>query len=81
MVEYHVKYGIFSIYAGTMRNKSEWLNKSECTDEAIRAVRDYMLFEILGGVKGNINTGGYEWKLKDGRTVELRISIKENNNG
>ena len=79
MAEYHVECGISGIYAGTLRNKYEWKDKTECTDEAINAVRDYMVTELLGGVscsKGS--TGGYSWKLKNGKTVELRISIKDN---
>lgn len=81
MAEYHVGCGAFGIYAGTLnsRNKSMWQNKTECTDEAIAAVRDYMVMECLGGLKEPKNkTGGYEWTLKDGRVVELRVTIKEN---
>lgn len=48
MPEYHVGTGIFGIYAGTLMPPKEgkptmWRNKSEVTDEAINAVRDYML--------------------------------------
>lgn len=80
MAEYHVGCGAFAIYAGTLnnRNKSLWQNKTECTDEALCAVRDYMVQELLGGlrcIKGM--TGGYDWTLKDGRTVELRVTIKD----
>ena len=79
MAEYHVGCGVFGIYAGiTNKGKTEWKTKTECTDEAIDAVRDYMVSECLGGFdcpKGK--TGGWTWKLKDGRTVELRVSIKE----
>lgn len=80
MAEYHVGCGAFAIYAGTLnsKNKTMWQNKTECTDEAINAVRDYMIRECLGGFdcsKGK--TGGYEWTLKDGRVVELRVTIKE----
>lgn len=51
MAEYHVGCGAFAIYAGTLnaKNKSMWQNKTECTDEAIEAVRDYMVSECLGG--------------------------------
>ena len=81
MAEYHVGCGAFGIYAGTLnsKNKTMWQNKTECTDEAIGAVRDYMIGECLGGFdcrKGR--SGGYEWTLKDGRIVELRVTIKEN---
>lgn len=83
MAEYHVGCGAFAIYAGTLnsKNKTMWQNKTECTDEAIGAVRDYMVGECLGGFdcsKGK--SGGYEWTLKDGRVVELRITIKEAQN-
>lgn len=83
MAEYHVGAGAFGIYAGTLnsRNKSLWQNKTECTDEAIDAVRDYMVQECLGGFDcSKSSTGGYEWTLKDGRIVELRVSIKEKDN-
>lgn len=80
MTEYHVGAGPFGIYAGTLnsKNKSLWQNKTECTDEAICAVLDYMVTELLGGLdcsKGT--TSGYEWTLKDGRVVELRVTIKD----
>lgn len=79
MADYHVGCGAFEIYAGTLnKNKTMWVNKSEVTDECLKAARDYMVKELLGGLdcpKGC--TGGYEWDLKDGRTVELRVAIKE----
>lgn len=80
MAEYHVGCGAFGIYAGTLepKNKNMWKNKSEVTDECLGAVCDYMIMELLGGLdcsKGR--SGGYEWDLKDGRTVELRVTIKE----
>ena len=75
MAEYHVGCGTFGIYAGTlMPNKTLWRNKSEVTDEAICAVRDYLMMEF---VKDGKTEGGYEWKTKDGRTVELIINVKE----
>ena len=80
MAEYHVGCGAFGIYAGTLnsRNKNLWQNKTECTDEALCAVRDYMVQELLGGIgcKKAVSSG-YEWDLKDGRVVELRVTIKE----
>lgn len=76
MAEYHVGCGAFAIYAGTLnKSKTMWQNKTECTDEALAAVRDYMIDNLLGGTKAI--SSGYEWDLKDGRTVELRITIKE----
>ena len=50
MAEYHVRCGAFGIYAGTLepKNKSLWRNKSDVTEEAIEAVRDHMVMELLG---------------------------------
>ena len=79
MAEYHVGCGAFAIYAGTLNKaKTMWQNKTECTDEAINSVRDYMVQELLGGVdcKKN-NKSGYEWTLNDGRIVKLMIQIDE----
>ena len=84
MAEYHVGCGAFGIYAGTLnsKNKTMWQNKSEVTNEAIGAVRDYMVLELLGGFdcKKAISSG-YEWTLKDGRIVELRVTIKDKEEG
>lgn len=79
MAEYHVGCGLFAIYAGTLnKQKTMWQNKTECTDEAINAVRDYMVQELLGGTEcEKARNNGYAWKLKDGRTVELRVLIKD----
>lgn len=79
MAEYHVGAGCFGIYAGTLNKKGNlWQNKTECTDEALCAVRDYMVQELLGGINcPKATTSGYEWTLKDGRTVELRVTIKD----
>lgn len=42
MDEYHVGCGIAGIYAGTLNKQgTEWLNKSEVTDEARKAVIQY----------------------------------------
>ena len=78
MAEYHVGCGAFAIYAGTLnrKNKNLWQNKTECTDEALRAVRDYLVKECLGGLHGDKTSGGYEWTLEDGRVVKLLVSIE-----
>lgn len=79
MAEYHVGCGAFAIYAGTLnsKNKNMWQNKTECTDEALEAVRDYMVLQLLGGFECKKTTSsGYEWDLKDGKVVELRVTIK-----
>lgn len=77
--KYHVSCGAFGIYAGTVKaNGEEWKDKSDCTDEAIEAVRDYLVQECLGGLDCKVSDkGGYYWKLKDGRTVKLIIAIEE----
>lgn len=75
MTEYHVGCGIAGIYAGVLRNKNEWKDKTECTNSAIVAVRDYMVDQCLDGINGNRTTGGYQWKLKDGRIVQLIVKI------
>ena len=79
MAEYHVGCGMAGIYAGTLnKDKTMWQNKTEVTDEAIGAVRDYMVQELLGGLDcSKATTSGYEWTLKDGRVVELRVTVKE----
>ncbi len=79
MAEYHVGCGMAGIYAGTLnKNKTMWQNKTEVTDEAISAVRDYMVQELLGGLDcSKATSSGYEWTLKDGRVVELRVTVKE----
>jgi hypothetical protein len=82
MAEYHVSCGICGIYAGTLepKNKNLWRNKSDVTKEAIEAVRDHMVLELLGGYDSpETFSGGWRWKLKGGRTVELRVTIKEEN--
>lgn len=79
MAEYHVYCGAFGIYAGTMnKDKTMWQNKTEVTDKAINAVRDYMVQKLLGGLDcSKATTSGYEWTLKDGRMVELRVTVKD----
>lgn len=78
MNKYHVDSGITGIYAGVLKNANEWKDRNECTKEAIEAVRDWMVNNLLGGLKCRIGkTGRYTWKLKDGRLVELRISVLE----
>ena len=80
MTDYHVGCGLAAIYAGTLNSsdRSRWSKKSDVTEEAILAVRDYMVDDCLGGTQcDKAKSGGYQWTLKDGRTVELRIAIKE----
>lgn len=79
MAEYHIGCGITAIFAGTLnKNKTMWLTKSPCTDEAIEAVRDYIVQNELGGLDSKKQSAGYAWKLKDGRTLELVVRVCDN---
>ena len=74
MATYHVGCGVFGIYAGTLNKKGDlWQNKTEVTDEAICAVRDWLYNEFINAEK---HGGGYEWKTKDGKTVSLIIKVE-----
>ena len=51
---------------------------TECTDEVIDSIRDYMVQELLGGFDCRKAVScEYEWTFKDGSVVELRIAIKQ----
>lgn len=79
MTEYHVGCGIAGIYAGIMKGKSknEWKDKTLCTDEAIAAVSEWMVQNLLGGYDcKKAENGAYVYKLKDGRKLELSVTIK-----
>lgn len=41
--------GLAGIYAGTTKKPGEWKSKSEVTEEALRAVAEYMLRQIKEG--------------------------------
>lgn len=77
MAEYHVGCGLTAIYAGTInKDKTLWKSRTDCTEEAIEAVRDYLVRECLGGFDcKKKTTGGYTWGLVDGRELELRVTI------
>ena len=54
----------------------------EAPAEALTAVRDYMVQELLGGLDCcKAVSSGYEWKLKDGRVVEQGVTVKEKDGG
>jgi hypothetical protein len=74
MPKYSVGVGLFGIYAGVLKNENEWKDKTQCTDQALEAVRDYLYDEFI---KDGETSGGYEWKRKDGKVVELRVTVKE----
>ena len=76
MAKYHVGCGLAGIYAGVLKNVDEWKDKTECTREAISAVRDYMVDTLLGGIKcPNGYTGSYQWTLNNGKRIRLTISV------
>lgn len=54
--KYHVGLGVFGIYAGTLKNKEEWKDKSEVTREAIDAVAGFLLI--------NGKESRFEWQGK-----------------
>lgn len=75
MAEYHVSAGAFGIYAGRINKKGDkWLEKSDVTDEALCAVRDYLYDQAIAEGK---SICGYEWDRKDGKVVELIVKIRE----
>lgn len=62
MAEYHVGCGAFAIYAGTFnQNKTMWRNKSNVTDEAVRAVAEYLLIQDTCVI---LNNGEKKFRLK-----------------
>ena len=70
MAEYHVGCGIAGIYAGTVKkNGKEWKSKSEVTDEAICAVRDWFMVNKTKDKE----QFGYVWDKKDGGHVTLLV--------
>ena len=74
MAEYHVGCGLAGIYAGTLKKSGiEWQNKTLVTDEAVDAVRDYLMLQLKQGE----HCTGFEWKTKDGRSIKLMLSVKK----
>ena len=49
------------------------LEREEREDEILCAVRDF-LYNLAE--QNNSNTFGYEWTRKDGKIVELRVTVK-----
>lgn len=69
MAEYHVRCGIAAIYAGTMKSKDEWRNKSEVTNEAIMAVAQFM----HGMMPKDEKKFGYTYLLRNGKHLFLTV--------
>lgn len=79
MAEYHVGAGLFGIYCGTLNKPLKngsvtWKNKTDCTDEALCAVRDFLKNEAD---REKLSRHGYEWTTKNGEVVRLAIEIDE----
>ena len=74
MSEYHVGCGLAGIYAGKLnpKNKYEWKEKSEVTEEATTAVVQYYKEELEARDKISYST---KYKFPDGTIVKLEISI------
>ncbi len=65
MAEYHVGCGITGIFAGTLNKKGNmWINKSDVTDEAIRATAQWLL---ESGEIVNFKYGGKEYVMSVNR--------------
>lgn len=75
MAEYHVGCGIAGIYAGTLKKnkKDEWLDKSDVTNEAIRAVAGWMYTEIPDGETAY----AYAMKTYDGKYIRLKVEVAD----
>lgn len=76
---YHVNFDNHVIYAGTFNPKDEglWYSRTECTDEALCAVRDYLIDKYLHGLNSGRVSAGIKWETKDGRHVYLKVSVED----
>jgi len=73
MADYHVGCGIAGIYAGVLRkNGHEWKDKTCVTEEALEAVRDWLLEEK----RPEDERYGYCWRKPDGEEVWLTVTVK-----
>ena len=63
-----------TIFIGRVNAKENlWLDKRDCTEEAIAAVRDHLFAEIEDGK----DMAGYRWSMKDGRTIDLLVKVRD----
>ena len=79
MPEYHVGAGLFGIYCGVLNKPRKdgsvtWKDKTECTNEAFCAVRDFLIQKVESE---ELSRGGYEWTTTDGKVVRLILEIEE----
>lgn len=64
MAEYHVGNGIAGIYAGTLtKDKKRWINKSDVTDEAIKAVYSWFMDQMEGNEEYSITFPSTDFEL------------------
>ena len=72
MAEYHVGCGAFGIYAGTLnKDKRLFRNKSDVTDEAIRAVAQYLL-ENKQGLRFEYNKKIYVLRVLEADNEQIK---------
>lgn len=77
MAEYHIGYFEREICAGVQNAAGDtWKDKSECTLEALEAVRDYMALNLLGSYLSEEDSACIRWDTIDGRMIELRVTLK-----
>lgn len=78
MAEYHVGCGAFgNIYAGTMSAPRKdglqmWRNKSDVTDEAIKAVMGHFITEMTRDNKTEIQKA---WEVRGGKTLKVTFEL------
>ncbi len=72
MAEYHVGFGGDGVYVVSVK-KNTWKDRRRVTEEAICAVRDYLLSEMRPGHR----THGYQWVI-DGKKVSMAIAVEDN---
>ena len=75
MPEYHIACGLEYIYAGKLnRNKTDWTDKSEVTQEAYAAVFQHIKEEM----EAHKELGRtYKFNFRDGVVVEVKCKIKK----
>ena len=62
----------------TNKAQTHLLEWEEREDEILCATRDFLCEKA---VRNKSNTFGYEWTRKDGKVVELRVTVKETEDG
>lgn len=71
--------GLFGIYCGTLNKPRKdgsvtWKDKTECTNEAFCAVRDFLRLKVESE---ELSRYGHEWTTTDGKVVRLILEIEE----